>query len=1076
MAQNAIRPSPRDVAEAFVVDAQPTLHDTEKLAEAEWADPTYIANRFPFENGQLWLGRSLEADNQPIGYDDDRHVLVCAGGRSGKGRSFIINNLALWKGSTVVYDPKGELPDIMAARRGAGNDDCDGLKQKTYILDPLGHSNCPAEQRAFFDPLSGLDPEDDEFVTFCRRIAASLVKLPDHGGESGEWAKRSVRYISTVIMHVMTSHLFPDAERNLKTVLDLVQAGEQETVQILMDEHRASERERKQKAVADGKQYVPNKIDIPDPVELLLKMMSKNRACDGAISREAFSLLRSARESSRYFESVRGEATDQLAWLESRGIRKSLTGVIGRDENGDAILLDDALRFDPKDLKNDPKGVSVFIVMPVNDLDQYQAWLQAVFLGIFSAVRGRDKPKSNSPILTVLDEFSSIGHQDYIIKSADNIASSGMKMMIVVQNIETLKDMYKDRAQSFFTNMGAELYFGKVGKMALDHLMEELGEIEVAKVGRSQNFGENESQSASRSIAEGQTDTYGTADSEGTSISKSKNRNTSRGTHRSRHSGYNYGSGYNSNRSRDASGLFPRGFSSGYSSNSGRSGGRGSGSNSNVSHGTGENVTKQKTRTTNESHATTKTETRTAQQSRGLNRGETFNETFHKRPLIERQDLVEMLTSIRNDDRDDLFYPGLILVNIADARPFFLRRSNYDEDDYFVRKFSPDPSFPFVPIEDQKPQGFEYTEAHDCVFQLPDMLHEAGFSATPLVRPTQHFEAGAPLFQLVGSFKTGPDGDERTTYMKTFQAPFDGRILDVQSPDEQRDTGDILVARFTEKWSIRERTKAMEAFVKEAVEKVRAEVEAERQKRAQKQQRQEVARLEVRRAETAIDRKVDFIDRCRSLFYDQPYVYLVAGAVGIVATYYILLQLDSPGVVITLGRGIMLLFAIIASILTLYFVSSYLFLVFQNTHLLTMRLKSKQLDILQKKDFAKSAVDTTTSHLGNVFFTGLVFVVLAFLYMFSIASEIPYGVYRAAHDGGGLISHVSPSDPTWRDQPYVPEGGYNNYHIRGYSTAHGIFALFIPALFIMVSAYYAVLLTLKFSLKALIERRATSTP
>ena len=44
-----------------------------------------------------------------ITYQDDRHVMMIAGSRAGKGRDFIIPNLSTWQGSVIAYDPSGEL-------------------------------------------------------------------------------------------------------------------------------------------------------------------------------------------------------------------------------------------------------------------------------------------------------------------------------------------------------------------------------------------------------------------------------------------------------------------------------------------------------------------------------------------------------------------------------------------------------------------------------------------------------------------------------------------------------------------------------------------------------------------------------------------------------------------------------------------------------------------------------------------------------------------------------------------------------------------------------------------------------
>src|SRR5690554_3905258 len=83
------------------------IHDSSKipLGTASWMN--FEGDRKPiYAEGDLWLGRL--PSGEAVGYNDDRHVLLVSGTRSGKGASIIIPNLCLWPGSAVVIDPKGE--------------------------------------------------------------------------------------------------------------------------------------------------------------------------------------------------------------------------------------------------------------------------------------------------------------------------------------------------------------------------------------------------------------------------------------------------------------------------------------------------------------------------------------------------------------------------------------------------------------------------------------------------------------------------------------------------------------------------------------------------------------------------------------------------------------------------------------------------------------------------------------------------------------------------------------------------------------------------------------------------------
>ena len=103
---------------------------SDPLASARWADPAYIADKYPYTSGDYWLGRNPHNFDQSIGVKADKHLFACASTGSGKGRSIIVNNVALWPGSTIVYDPKGDIPAICCAARGDGDEWTKPLHQK----------------------------------------------------------------------------------------------------------------------------------------------------------------------------------------------------------------------------------------------------------------------------------------------------------------------------------------------------------------------------------------------------------------------------------------------------------------------------------------------------------------------------------------------------------------------------------------------------------------------------------------------------------------------------------------------------------------------------------------------------------------------------------------------------------------------------------------------------------------------------------------------------------------------------------------------------------------------------------
>lgn len=212
-------------------DLPPTQDATHggPLGNARWADPGYIAERYVYREGAIWLGRCPHAPERAIGYENNRHVFLCAETRSGKGRAFLVNNQVLWPGSLIAVDPKGEAAVVAAARRGPGNAYCDGMGQEVYILDPSG-IDLPAELdqfRAHFNPLAALRADDLRLIEKTNRIGKAICEV--HEGESKIWDERGRRLVTAVIRHVITAPPRDIEEfgltRDLLRVRRLVMAG-----------------------------------------------------------------------------------------------------------------------------------------------------------------------------------------------------------------------------------------------------------------------------------------------------------------------------------------------------------------------------------------------------------------------------------------------------------------------------------------------------------------------------------------------------------------------------------------------------------------------------------------------------------------------------------------------------------------------------------------------------------------------------------------------------------------------------------------------------------------------------------
>ena len=740
---------------------------------------------------------------------------MCASTGSGEGRSVITNNILLWPGSLVVYDPKGDLPAVCAPGRGQGDEFATApMGQKVIVLDPLGHSKSDPSYLGYYDPVTSLDRDDPGFRGMCSFLAEALIKVPEDSNHA-EWAKMGRDLLSTIIEHVVSTPDYDDRpeERNLFTVLNLLKKGRRD-LQIQYCN------ELVEKGELDKKDVNKRLEDLGDPYVLLFDEIAENPH-NSYIRDYGDRWRQSYLRTAKTFTSIRDEAVRGLDWItKDVGMETALVGT----RHGSPVLPS-SQRFDPRELKQNPEGVSLFIVLPSDQMETYGAWVQAVFMGIFASMRRTPAhPDLAHPTLGIIDEFSSLGKQDYIANALDTIRDEGMRLMIVVQQFGWMQDVYGKRTESFLENTCLQLYFGNPGEAASDYLVKALGETEIVKYATTRNTSEanmsgshqSRGETTSQAYAEGHstTEQSGTSETTGTSTSHAKGR--SRSTQRSRSNsrsnqwnwnnstnwsdGRNWGEG-NGKSMGESYGphVFWEGFekstnygttlnkSKGGSHNRGGANARGGGGSSTTqtSHGRTDGVSdtttqsRSSSRSTSSSHSTGRTYTHTQttgeSHTEGTNEstthttGQNVAESFHKKPLIEYHEIRKYLGRVPEDETDHPAYPGLVLAMIGKEEPVLLRRSNYDQDHFFNGLYSKHPKFPIY-SEHQRPMlGYEFTPKNILDVKLPQLLVDNGIKLRCLLRPYQAFKKGDPVFAL----------EAPNEYPVNAYASQDGRILNI---------------------------------------------------------------------------------------------------------------------------------------------------------------------------------------------------------------------------------------------------------------------------------------------------------
>ncbi len=405
--------------------------------------------------------RDIRPETRLIAGKTDQHTLICMGPRAGKGTSILIPNLAVWRGSCVVIDPKGENATVTAKRRGKGSAYAHGMGQKVYVLDPFGVAKVDDDMRARFNPLQEIiellkGPNLDDAVDAAGRIADAIV-VQDNDKDA--FWQESARYLMKgLILHVLTAPEF-EGRRTLVTVRSLLVRGDWLGVEAVRREN--------QSLAQQGDELIAE----PDPFSLLWLAMADNPAFDSIVSGVGSSFLSMA---DRERSSVLSTANRQTEFIESPAMRRSL-------EDSD---------FSLSELKTDDRGISIYLSLPTRYMGTHYRWLRMfVTLMLDEMERISHQPKSGYPVLMILDEFPGLRRMSRIEDATAQIPGYGVKLVFVVQSLTQLKDIYKDNWETFVTSSGIRVFAANEDPFTLQYLSQRLGDAEIIRTVAGQSSG-----------------------------------------------------------------------------------------------------------------------------------------------------------------------------------------------------------------------------------------------------------------------------------------------------------------------------------------------------------------------------------------------------------------------------------------------------------------------------------------------------------------------------------------------------------------------------------------------------------
>ena len=378
------------------------LHGSAHWACAQEVEQTGLAGK----GTGVYVGAWKDTRSKELRYlrhDGPEHVMAFAPTRSGKGVGLVLPTLLSWPHSALVYDIKGENWALTSGwrKQEAGN--------HVIKFEPAAMDGSSAR----FNPLNEVRLGTDREVADVQNIMTMIVD-PDGKGLQDHWQKSSHALLVGVALHV----LYAEQNKTLNGVIaflsDPMRTVAQSMEWMLDTDHDMT-----------GNGW-PNPDGSPN-------------YCHPVVAAAARDMLNKAAEER---SSVISTAIAYLTLYRDP--------IVGRNTA--------ASDFTIRELMNDDKPVSLYLVVPPSDKDRLRPLIRLIINQIVRGLTekmefkdGRSTAGYKHRMLLMLDEFPSLGKLDVFEESLAFIAGYGLKAYLIIQDISQLWTAY-GKDESIFSN------------------------------------------------------------------------------------------------------------------------------------------------------------------------------------------------------------------------------------------------------------------------------------------------------------------------------------------------------------------------------------------------------------------------------------------------------------------------------------------------------------------------------------------------------------------------------------------------------------------------------------------------
>lgn len=364
---------------------------------------------------KLFGGKKLWIDGDDVG------GFVIGPPRSGKGASLIVPNCLLWPDSIVVLDMRGETYEATAGYRSKFS-----RVLRFSPADENGDTEC-------YNPLDFVAIDPDQRDIDINSIATALLPTPKG---DGYWISDARALFAGVTSWVLENPDIPDKDKNLGTVLNVVEGGDQPLRQWLEE--------------------------VANP-ELRAEWIS------------SFTYTTIAR-----FAVMAGKQFD--------GVYGSLAAAVRPFKNNRILRATARSTFDIRAMRRE--NMSLYLDFRIQQVASIGPIFNVLMVQFMDYMSRTMMTRGERRVLVLLDEFQNLGKLENALTVATVLGGYGIPCWFFVQSLRSIDNVYtREGRQTLVNSARAQIFLGAQDPEDQRYVSQLLGERKEVTVDKAVSTG-----------------------------------------------------------------------------------------------------------------------------------------------------------------------------------------------------------------------------------------------------------------------------------------------------------------------------------------------------------------------------------------------------------------------------------------------------------------------------------------------------------------------------------------------------------------------------------------------------------